>query len=116
MSENIKEKANYTREDLEKAILSVKSGNLSSYKAEKSFGVPRSTILNHVSGKTKGFAVGRPRAFNSEQERLIVDFVITLSEYGYPPDRFKMKKIATNFAEEFNLKIKNDQKSPENTG
>jgi len=26
MSENIKEKANYTREDLEKAILSVKSG------------------------------------------------------------------------------------------
>ena len=93
-----------------KAVESVRNGRLTAYKAEKSFGVPRSTILNHVSGKTKGYNVGRPRVFNAEQELLIVDFVLALSEYGYPPDRSKKKKIAANFADKFDLKFKNDEK------
>lgn len=53
MSKDSKEKEKYSIEDLKKAVDSVKNGHLTAYKAEKAFGVPRSTILNHVSGKSK---------------------------------------------------------------
>lgn len=55
----------------------MKSGEISAYKASKLYNVPRSTIINHVNGKSKGFNVGRPPIFNTEQERLVLDFILT---------------------------------------
>lgn len=106
------DKPKYTRSDLEKAIDRVKLGEISAYKASKLYKIPRSTIINHVIGKSKGFSVGRPPIFNSDQERLILDFILTLSGYGYPPDKPKMKQIACQFAKRFEITLNGDEWIP----
>ncbi len=76
---------------------------MSSYSAHKQYSIPRSTIENHIRGKTVEFRAGRPPLFSDEQEELIFDFIVTLSKWGYPPNIEEFVKIAQKFASQYQI-------------
>jgi len=43
-------KRSYTKEDLAKAIQYVKEGKKTTYNIQKTMGIPRTTIQNHIDG------------------------------------------------------------------
>ena len=88
----------YKEDTLVEAIEKVKAGEFSVYMAHRVYKIPRSTIQNHVDGKSSGFRVGRPPLFSDEQEKLLVDLVIQLAEWGHPLEREEFKSTAEHFA------------------
>ena len=76
---------------------------MATYSARKRYGIPRSTVVNHVKEKCKGFKAGRPTLFSKEEERVIVDLLLALSEWGYPLGKKQLIEIAHKFAKEFGI-------------
>jgi len=102
----------YTSSQLVEAIELAKSGEKSVYTIAKEMKIPRSTIQNHIKGLSTGFRVGRPPLFSEDQEKVLVDFTIQLSEYGYPASKSKLKRIAHSYAEICRIKIKGEKWKP----
>ena len=72
----VNKKRNYTQEELVEAIRRVKCGDLTTYRVWKELGIPRTTIQNHIDGKSTGFNVGRPTVFSLTQETAMNDFKV----------------------------------------
>jgi hypothetical protein len=65
---------NYDGQELEKAVKAVQEGSLSIRKASATFGVPKSTIGDRISGKHEMHVHnGRPQHIPREVESKIVD-------------------------------------------
>jgi transposase len=94
----------YTEEDLKLAVEKVKNGELSAYAASKKFIIPRTTIVNHVIGKNKGFKAGRPAQFSEEQEKTLIELIKGLSLMGYPLEKKDLKELSQSFAKEYEIK------------
>jgi lambda repressor-like predicted transcriptional regulator len=62
----------YTKEDIAKAISEVKSG-LSIRSVAYKFGIPSSTLHNHLKGKYKKVGAGGPTVLTYAEERDIVE-------------------------------------------
>lgn len=75
--------ANYTEEQLERAVDAVKSGELSLRSAAEKFEVPRATINRRIRGKHCG-KYGRPTVFSKEDEDRIVTCISLAGEWGFP--------------------------------
>jgi len=74
----------YSREDLEKAIQAVKEGKSCSG-AARDLNVPRKTLADHVSGRSKiERRAGRERSIPENIENSIVDRAIRASKAGFP--------------------------------
>ncbi|CAG5011956.1 unnamed protein product [Parnassius apollo] len=72
------------------AVGLVENKNITSYDAEKQFGIPRRTILNKVKQKhTK--KVGCPTKLPPADEQKIVSCLILCGEYGYPITSFELR-------------------------
>ena len=72
----------YTEEMLEECGRRVKSGNLTQRDAEKEYNIPRSTIKNKLSGEHPK-PVGRPPVLSFDEERLILNHVQLMCDYGF---------------------------------
>ena len=94
----------YSEEDLKLAVEKVNSGELSAYSASKQYTIPRTTIVNHVTGKSKGFRAGRPVQFSEEQERTLIELIKGLSLIGYPLEKKDLKELAQSCAKEYEIK------------
>ena len=73
----------YTKEILEECVRRVKSGNLTQRDAEKEYNITRSTIKNKLSGKHPK-RVGQPPVLSFDEERLILNRVQLVCDYGFP--------------------------------
>ena len=73
----------YTKEMLEECVQRVKSGNLTQRDAEKEYNISRSIIKNKLSGKHPK-PVGRPPVLSFDEERLILNRVQLMCDYGFP--------------------------------
>ena len=73
----------YTEEMLEECVRRVKSSNLTQRDAEKECNIPRSTIKNKLSGKHPK-AVGQPPVLSFDEERLILNCIQLMCDYGFP--------------------------------
>ena len=73
----------YTKEILDEYVRRVKSGNLTQRDAEKEYNKPRSTIKNQLAGKHPK-PVGRPPVQSYDEERLILNRVQLMCDYGFP--------------------------------
>jgi hypothetical protein len=102
----------YTNENINLAIERVRNGEISSYKASTLYNIPRTTIDNHVSGRSHGFKRGRPTFFTKEQEQVLYNYITLLSHYGSPPDRVTFKSIAREFAKRYEIQSKGSQWRP----
>jgi len=94
----------YTREDLENAIESVRSKVRSASNASRFFGVPRTTICNHIFGKAQGFKRGRKTALTHEAERALVEIILKMDEWAFPLDMDTLKIVVANYVRLKNLK------------
>lgn len=78
---------NYTGENLDKAVVAVKSGIMSYRKACDTFKVPKTTVLNRVNGDVvdsgDGIKAGRRPALPMEVEQKIVDSSLKAAEMGF---------------------------------
>ena len=102
----------YSIQTLEIAVRRVKAGEITAYKAQQVYNIPRSTLNNHVVGKSVRYSVGRPTMFNAEQEQMLLHFITVLSEYGFPPDKDDLKTIAMNFSSRFKIELNGKQWIP----
>ena len=68
---------------LEECVRRVKSGNLTQRDAKKEYNIPRSTTKNKLSGKHPK-PVGRPPVLSFNEERLILNCVQLMCDYGFP--------------------------------
>ena len=75
----------WTQESLDQAIAAVHKGT-SIRRAADMFGVPRSTLHDHVSGKVEQFAKQGPKPYlNTEEEEEIGQFSVTMCTDWIPP-------------------------------
>lgn len=88
--------ADYTEETLNLAVDLVKTKALSSYEAEKHFGIPRRTILNHCNNK-HDMAIGRPNELSAEEESHIADVVEITAEFGCPLSLLDLRIVVYNY-------------------
>lgn len=87
--------------DYDESILNIAVGlvhnkNISSYDAEKQFGIPRRTILNKVKQKhTKN--IGGPTKLSPADEQKIASCLILCGEYGYPLTSLELRTIVHDY-------------------
>lgn len=75
----------YSPSKLEAAVNMVRSGAMSRKKASMSFGVPRTTLIDKLSGKTTlGVNPGRSTVLTKAEETVLVDYCKLMASVGYP--------------------------------
>ena len=75
---------------MEKAIVAVDRGE-SIRRAAEMFGVPRSTLHDHVSGKVEQYAKQGPKPYLTPQEEdELANFLLRCARIGYPHTRLQV--------------------------
>ena len=77
---------------------------MTAYAASKYYEVPKTTITNHITNKSKDFRLGRPTAFTETEEKLLVDYVVALAKIGYGLDIYNLQIMIKNVVLEINKK------------
>ena len=88
----------YSPTKVSAAVEMVRSGAMSKRKAAQSFGIPRTTLIDKLSGKAPlGSIPGKPCVLSHAEERVLVDFVKRMADIGYPLKRqellIEVKKV-----------------------
>lgn len=94
----------YPVDTLRKAVRQVLLRELTSSEAGRLYKIPRTTIINHVNGRSSGFNRGRRPVFTYDQEKMIVELTLAMSDSGVGLDMMGIRKIVQNFVR--NLKLK----------
>ncbi|XP_060791261.1 homeobox and leucine zipper encoding b isoform X2 [Neoarius graeffei] len=88
----------YTAEQMQLAIEMVRTGNMSKKEAALTYGVPRSTLIDKLSGRVP--EVGKPgpdTVLSAAEERALVGYLKLMAEIQYPLTRaeflFQVKKV-----------------------
>ena len=86
----------WTQKSLDQAIAAVHKGT-SIRRAADMFGVPRSTLHDHVSGKVEQFAKQGPKPYlNTEEEEELASFLVRCARIGYPHTHLQVLSIVKN--------------------
>ena len=80
-------------DDLDKAMQEVKEHGLSIRKASYKYGIPRSTIHDHVTGKIERVRHGLSPVLTEEEESELVSWVIKMAEIGYGQTRIQVTEM-----------------------
>ena len=96
-------KKKYSQENLLAAIEDVRAGTRNAYRASQFHKVPRSTIVNHINGKSKSFKVGRKTALTETAERALVRMILYMSDIAFGLDGDNIRLVVANFVKEKNL-------------
>ena len=95
----------WTQESLDQAIAAVHKGT-SIRRAADMFGVPRSTLHDHVSGKVEQFAKQGPKPYlNTEEEEELASFLVRCARIGYPHTRLQVLSIVQNIVNSKKLDV-----------
>lgn len=93
----------YTTEELNAAINKVITVGLTIAAAQRQYPlIPYNTLRAHVNGDIKSFKAGRPTYFSYDQEQLICNALLVLSDAGFPADNNQLKRIVSSFCIEIN--------------
>jgi hypothetical protein len=92
-----KRRKKYSQEDVESAEKAVKEGSISIRCASEEYGVPKSTILDHLK-EGHGTAMGRPTVLFEEEEtqlleRVQVDIFFKLNKSKYRYGTYHWRKM-----------------------
>ena len=69
---------------MEKAKQSVESGQLNTHKAGEMYGIPYSTLRDHLKGNSKKRYGGPPTVLSFEEEKEISTSCQVLQQFGFP--------------------------------
>ena len=81
-------KTSYTADSMARAVAAVRRKTKSVRKAAAEFGVPRSTLMDHLKGPSPTHIImGRPRDLTDEEETALVGLLTYMSQQGVPATR-----------------------------
>lgn len=83
------------------ALENLKSKQISSYQAEKLYGIPRRTLLDKLNGKHSK-SVGCPTKLEAAVEDKIVNCLITTAEFGSPLTLLELRMLVYKYLEKNN--------------
>ena len=84
----------WSNESMLRAIEAVKNGEMGQNRAALEYGVPRTTLKDRLSGRVvHGTNIGPKPYLTKEEEKELVDFLITCSKMGYGKTRSEVLKI-----------------------
>ena len=90
--------SDYTQEMLNIAVDLVACKKLSSYEAEKQFGIPRRTIVNKCK-RIHDKSIGRPTKLSITEEQHIADVIKLSAEFGSPLTLMDLRIVVHNYLE-----------------
>ena len=70
----------YDSDDFKSAINYCKNNKKTPFNASKEFGIPESTIRNHLKQTSASTVRGRPPVFTFDEESKMVDYLIIVSK------------------------------------
>ena len=95
----------WTQESLDQAVAAVERGT-SVRRAAEMFGVPRSTVHDHASGKVEQFAKQGPKPYlTKEEEEELTSFLVRCARIGYPHTRQQVIGIVQNIVNSKNMDV-----------
>jgi uncharacterized membrane protein len=77
----------YTEEDLRQAVSAVKQKRMNISQAAKEYGVPRTTVMDHLRGRVNSSKCGRKLDLHEVNEKALVAFIKYMSNHGFPMSR-----------------------------
>jgi hypothetical protein len=92
---------NWTEENMEKAIETVRNGSMSQRQAAFTFGVPRTTLNDRILGKHNG-KHGRETLLSSTCETLLVTLLLFMSDIGFAMNKLQVIDTIKNYLIESN--------------
>jgi len=85
---------------MQKAISSVEHEGISLRRATEMYGIPRSTLHDHVSGRIEHGALPGPNpCLTREEEEELIAFLICCAAIGYPHTRYQIMAIVQEMLE-----------------
>lgn len=92
------DKASYSKEKLQAAVLAVKDGELSGYKASQKYNIPRMTIMDHVNNRrTKSNSLGRNTALPLPVEEKLAFCLHLMEKHGFGLTKTEMLEMVAEF-------------------
>ena len=87
---NVKYKS-YSPSKLESAVRMVSSGSMSRKMAARQYGIPRTTLVDKLSGKTSlGCALGRSTILTMAEEQVLENYIKDMARVGYPVQKHEL--------------------------
>ena len=86
----------YSCEKLQRALHAVASSDISVRRAAEEYGIPRSTLWDHASGRVTGLRSGPPTYLTEEEERELEMFLVGCAKVGFPRSRQDVMEIVSN--------------------
>ena len=80
-------------DSLQSALLMIKEGEMSLRDVSQHYGIPKSTLHDHYSGKVKGFKRGPPTVLSEAEETMLAEWAINMSNIGYGRTREQLLEI-----------------------
>lgn len=77
----------WSDEQLQSAIEAVRNGQMKPHRAAVTYGIPPSTLYDHLKGKSKKRYGGKPTVLSNEEEKEIATVCEVLQQFGYPLTR-----------------------------
>lgn len=74
---------NWTVESLQEAIAAIDDG-VPIRKASRAYGIPASSLRDHLTGRTVGRHRGRPGVLTVAEESLLVAWILKMQDIGHP--------------------------------
>jgi hypothetical protein len=94
----------YTEDDLQEAMNMVKQG--SSFRAACSaYNIPKTTLMDRVN-ETHSGAQGRPPVLSSEEEKIIIEMVEMLSDWGFPFTQDDLRHFVKSYLDKKGVKTR----------
>ena len=85
----------YSLEELDIEVQRVKNMELSYRKAESKYGIPRSTLSDHVTGKSLSLKRGPPTVLTEAEEQMLVDWALHMADIHVGYGRTREQLCAT---------------------
>ncbi|XP_053405016.1 uncharacterized protein LOC128558830 [Mercenaria mercenaria] len=82
---------NYTEEDLSRAVSAVKRNQLTVTQAAKEYGLPRTTLTDHVKNPETRTKKGPQKQLTKEESDGLVAFVLYMAGHGFPMTRLMVR-------------------------
>lgn len=96
----------YNQETLQMAIELVKTGQLTIYRASKTYNIPKNTLADHVKGRRgqKSNSYGRPTDIRLQEETVLADGIRTMEKWGFGLSRREVLNVVADYVRCNNIK------------
>lgn len=94
----------YTEEDMQAALEEIKNGTISINGASKKYNIAKGTLVNKVHAKHER-KCGRPTVFSCEEEKVFVQYALTVSEWGFPFDVQDLRYLGKLYLDALGRKV-----------